>query len=73
MSTKPTVTQVRTRYAFIKPHRKRYSVQSMCRELDVVQSGYYAWRKQPISNLDQEDARLVHRASPRRLIFPVQH
>ena len=59
MSTRPSVQQVRTRYAFIKAHRKRYSVQSMCRELGVAQSGYYAWLKQPISNHDQEDARLL--------------
>ena len=59
MSTRPSVDQVRTRYAFIKAHRKRYSVQSMCRELGVAQSGYYAWLKQPISNHDQEDARLL--------------
>jgi putative transposase len=59
MSTRPSVEQVRTRYAFIKAHRKRYSVQSMCRELGVAQSGYYAWLKQPISNHDQEDARLL--------------
>lgn len=31
----------------------------MCRELRVNQSGYYAWLKQPISNHDQEDARLL--------------
>jgi len=59
MSTRPTVQQVRTRYAFIQAHRKRYSVQSMCRELGVAQSGYYAWLKQPISNHDHEDARVL--------------
>ncbi len=30
----------------------------MCRELEVAQSAYYEWLKQPISNHDQEDARL---------------
>lgn len=59
MSTRPSVEQVRTRYAFIKAHRKRCSVQSMCRELGVAQSGCYAWLKQPTSNHDQEDARLL--------------
>ncbi len=56
MSTRPSVKQARTRYAFIKAHRKRYSVQSMCRELGVAQSGYYAWLRQPTLNHDQEDA-----------------
>jgi putative transposase len=59
MSTKPHVQRVRTTYEFIKAHRTRFSVQSICRELGVVQSGYYAWLKQPISNHDQEDARLL--------------
>jgi putative transposase len=31
----------------------------MCRELRVAQSGYYPWLKRPISNHDQEDARLL--------------
>lgn len=59
MSTKPSAKRVRTTYEFIKAHRKRYSVQSMCRELGVAQSGYYEWLKQPISNHGQEDARLL--------------
>jgi hypothetical protein len=31
----------------------------MCRVLEVAVSGYYDWLKQPISNHDQEDARLL--------------
>jgi len=46
-------------YAFIKAHREQYSVQMMCRVLEVAVSGYYEWLKQPISNHDQEDARLL--------------
>jgi hypothetical protein len=45
--------------AFIKAHRDQYSVQMMCRVLEVAVSGYYDWLKQPISNHDQEDARLL--------------
>jgi len=30
----------------------------MCRVLEVAQSGYYHWLKQPVSNRAQEDARL---------------
>ena len=58
MSTKPSRGRVRSAYAFIKAHRDRYSVQMMCRVLEVAVSGYYDWLKYPISNHAQEDARL---------------
>ena len=51
--------RVRSIYAFIKAHRDQYSVQMMCRILGVAVSGYYLWLQQPISNHDQEDARLL--------------
>src|SRR5437763_14970977 len=51
--------RVRSTYEFIKTHRDRYSVQMMCRVLEVAPSGYYEWLKQPISNRAQEDARLL--------------
>ncbi len=51
--------RVRATYDFIKAHRHRYSVQAMCRILEVAQSGYYDWLKQPISNRAQEVARLL--------------
>ena len=51
--------RVRSTYAFIKAHRDQYSVQMMCRILGVAVSGYYIWLQQPISNHDQEDARLL--------------
>jgi putative transposase len=51
--------RVRSVYAFIKAHRKQYSVQMMCRVLEVAQSGYYDWLQQPVSNRAQEDARLL--------------
>src|SRR5438270_5168214 len=47
--------RVRSSYAFIKAHRDQYSVQMMCRVLEVAVSGYYDWLKQPISNHDQEE------------------
>ena len=49
MSTRSSAHRVRTTYEFIKAHCKRFSVQVMCRELGVAQSGYYLWLKQPIS------------------------
>jgi putative transposase len=51
--------RVRSAYEFIKAHRKHYSVQMMCRVLEVAPSGYYAWLQQPLSNHAQEDARLL--------------
>jgi putative transposase len=59
MSTKPSTGRVRSTYEFIKAHRGRYSVQTMCRVLGVAPSGYYEWLQQPISNRAQEDARLL--------------
>ena len=59
MSTKPRTGRVRSSYAFIKAHRDRYSVQTMCRVLGVAPSGYYEWLLQPISYRGQEDARLL--------------
>src|SRR5499427_9781932 len=51
--------RVRSVYEFIKTHREQYSVQMMCRVLEVAQSGYYDWLQQPVSNRAQEDARLL--------------
>ena len=51
--------RVRSVYEFIKAHREQYSVQMMCRVLEVAQSGYYDWLQQPVSNRAQEDARLL--------------
>ena len=55
----PIPGRVRRTYEFIKAHRDRYSVQALCRILDVAPSGYYEWLKQPLSNRAQEDARLL--------------
>ena len=51
--------RVRATYEFIQAHRDRYSVQALCRILEVAPSGYYDWLQQPISNRAQEDARLL--------------
>jgi putative transposase len=59
MSTRRRAGRVRTTYEFIKAHRAKYSVQALCRVLDVAPSGYYAWLKQPLSRRAQEDARLL--------------
>jgi putative transposase len=44
---------------FVKAHRNKYSVHTMCRLLEVAPSGYCDWQKQPISNRAQEGARLL--------------
>lgn len=59
MSKHRSAGRVRSTYAFIKAHRDRYSVEAMCRVFEVAPSGYYDWRKQPLSNSAQEDARLL--------------
>ncbi len=51
--------RVRLAYEFIKAHRDLYSVQMMCRVLEVAPSGYYEWVLQPVSNRAQEGARLL--------------
>ena len=47
MSTRLSAGRVRATYEFIKAHRATFSVQTLCRVLDVAPSGYYAWLKQP--------------------------
>ena len=51
--------RVRSAYQLIKSHRDEYSVQNDVSNLQVAQSGYYDWVKQPVSNRAQEDARLL--------------
>ena len=59
MSAKRNPGRVRLAYQFIEANRKRYSIEAMCRELEVAPSGYYEWLKKPISDRAQEDARLL--------------
>jgi hypothetical protein len=56
MSTRLSAGRVRSAYEFIKAHRDQYSVDAMCRILEVAPSGYYDWLKQPVSKRAQEDA-----------------
>ena len=58
MSTRTNSKQVRAKYQFIKAHQEEFSIETLCRVLDVARSGYYAWLKQPLSHRAQEDARL---------------
>src|SRR6266436_1466902 len=59
MPTRSSVRKVRRLYEFIKANRHEYSVQTMCRLLEVTRSGYYAWLKEPVSDRARENARLL--------------
>ena len=47
------------RFAVIEQHRGRYRLAGLCRALQVSVSGYYAWRKRPVSEREQANQRLV--------------
>jgi putative transposase len=59
MSAKVSTGRVRQVYRFIEAHRNQFSIEAMCKILEVAPSGYYEWLQQPISNRAQEDARLL--------------
>jgi putative transposase len=46
------------KYAFIQKHEQAYAVRTLCGVLQVHRSGYYAWRRQPISPRAREDQRI---------------
>jgi len=47
------------RYQFIEEHRDQYPVTLMCRILAVTRSGYYEWRKRPLSARKMADLLLL--------------
>jgi len=47
------------RFAFIEEHRKAFSVDRLCRILDVTSRGFRAWRSRPISQRQREDMVLL--------------
>lgn len=49
------------RYQFIEEHRIDYPVSLLCETLDVSVSGYYTWRKRPISQHTREDGHLAEK------------
>ncbi len=49
------------RYHFIEQHRGQWPVEVQCHVLQVSRSGYYAWRKRPVSARDQRREELTRR------------
>ena len=47
------------KYKFIEKHRSEFLVEKMCEVLKVSRSGYYRWKKKPVSDREQEDERIV--------------
>lgn len=47
------------KYQFVYDHSGQFSVQRMCRVLEVSASAYYAWRGRPESRRVREDRRLL--------------
>jgi putative transposase len=47
------------RYQFIADHWEEFPVRRMCRVLNVSSSGYYAWRKRPVSRREMANQELI--------------
>lgn len=49
------------RYQFVHAHRGEYPIGRMCQVLGVSSSGYYVWRKRPVSAREMANRELVER------------
>lgn len=49
------------KYQFIADHERAYAVKRMCQVLGVQRSGYYAWKKRPVSARAQANVELLER------------
>jgi transposase InsO family protein len=47
------------RYEFINAHRQEFEITVMCRVLQVSRSGYYAWRRRPVSAREMANQQLT--------------
>jgi putative transposase len=47
------------KYVFMRDHEREFRVRSMCRVLGVHPSGYYAWRRAPLSARAKDDRRVL--------------
>jgi putative transposase len=50
---------VTQKYQFVAAQASEYPVSVLCRVLGLARSGYYAWRKRPLSGHAQQDAELT--------------
>jgi putative transposase len=49
------------RFQFIEDHRDEFPVTRMCKVLNVSSSGYYAWRKRPVSAREVANQQLLEK------------
>ena len=49
------------KYHFIGEYQHEFPIARMCQALSVSESGYYAWRKRPLSERKRRDAELAER------------
>ena len=47
------------KYAFIKQHEEHHPAKLMCQVMGIHPSGYYAWKKQPVSARAKDNQRLL--------------
>lgn len=59
MRAKASTGKIRQTYEFIKAHRNRFNVRTMCRVLEVAPNGYYAWLQEPACQRAIEDIGLL--------------
>jgi hypothetical protein len=46
------------KYQFVAAQASEYPVTTLCRVLGLARSGYYAWRKRPLSTCAHQDKQL---------------
>lgn len=47
------------RFVFIDAHKKMYSIESLCRVMQVSSGGFRAWRSRPMSQRQRDDMVLL--------------